>query len=95
MSHPNATLTPRTRLRVARMIVEDGCTASHTAKMFMVAPKTATKWARRYREEGVAGMRDRSSRPHHSPNKTPDRLVRQVVRLRWRRRPQPNVRRRP
>ncbi|TWF92476.1 IS481 family transposase [Saccharopolyspora dendranthemae] len=86
MSHPNATLTPRTRLRLARFIVEDGCTATHVAKMFMVAPKTASKWARRYREEGVAGMRDRSSRPHHSPNKTPDQLVRRIVGWRWRHR---------
>jgi hypothetical protein len=54
--------------------------------MFMVAPKTARKWAQRYRVEGVAGMRDRSCRPHHSPNKTPDQLVRRIVGLRWRHR---------
>jgi transposase len=26
------------------------------------------KWQRRYQEEGIDGLRDRSSRPHHSPN---------------------------
>lgn len=86
VSHPNATLTPRTRLRLARLIVEEGWTCTAAAKMFMVAAKTAAKWARRYRLEGVAGMADRSSRPHHSPTRTPEHLVRAIVRLRWRKR---------
>jgi transposase InsO family protein len=54
--------------------------------MFMVSPRTARKWADRYRAEGKAGMFDRSSRPHSSPNKTPEQVKRQIVRLRWRRR---------
>ncbi|WP_205215212.1 IS481 family transposase [Amycolatopsis albispora] len=86
MSHPNATLTPRTRLRLARLIVEQGWGPAEAAKMFMVAVTTARKWAERYRTEGEAGMADRSSRPHHSPARTPEPLVRQIVRLRWRHR---------
>ncbi|MFB9685989.1 IS481 family transposase [Amycolatopsis plumensis] len=86
MSHPNATLTPRTRLRLARLIVEQGWTHAEAAKMFMVAAKTAAKWAERYRAEGVAGMRDRSSRPHLSPARTAGPVVRAIVRLRWRHR---------
>jgi transposase InsO family protein len=86
MSHANATLTPRTRLRLARLIVEGGWTCQMAAKMFMVAPRTARKWADRYRLEGVAGMADRSSRPHHSPTKTPGSTVRRIVDLRWRHR---------
>jgi transposase InsO family protein len=86
MSHANALLTPRTRLRLARLVVETGWTYSAAGKMFMVSPRTAAKWANRYRVEGPAGMLDRSSRPHRSPNKTPDQLMRQIVRLRWRRR---------
>jgi transposase InsO family protein len=86
VSHPNATLTPRTRLRLARLIVEENWTFATAAKMFMVAPKTASKWASRYRAEGVAGMTDRSCRPHHSPTRTPAPTVRQIVRVRWRHR---------
>ena len=63
MSHANATLTPRTRLRLAKLIVEGGWTYAAAAKMFMVAPRTARKWAERYRAQGPAGMTDRSSRP--------------------------------
>ncbi|TQJ18716.1 IS481 family transposase [Kribbella jejuensis] len=84
MSHVNATLTPRTRLRLARLVVEQGWTCAAAAKRFMVSPRTARKWAERYRLEGSAGMADRSSRPHHSPAKTSPALVRQIVRLRWR-----------
>ena len=86
MSHANATLTPITRLRLARLVVDRGWTCAAAAKMFMVAPRTARKWADRYRSEGPAGMADRSSRPHHSPAKTSPAVVRQIVRLRWRHR---------
>ena len=86
MSHANAALTPRARLRLAKLIVDDRWTPSTAAKMFMVSPRTARKWAERYRAEGRAGMLDRSSRPYSSPNKTPEQVKRRIVGLRWRRR---------
>ena len=56
------------------------------AKMFMVCPATAAKWADRYRAEGPG----RDGRPQlaaaRSPTKTPPPVVRQIVRLRWRHR---------
>ena len=52
MSHANATLTPVTRLRLARLVVDDGYTRAAAAKMFMVSPRTAAKWVQRYRAEG-------------------------------------------
>ena len=48
--------------------------------------RTAKKWADRYREEGPAGMVDRSCAPHHQPNRTQARLVRKIVHLRWKQR---------
>jgi transposase InsO family protein len=86
VSHANATLTPITRLRLARLVVDRGWTYASAAKMFMVNPRTAKKWADRYRAEGAAGMTDRSSRPHTSPSKTSPEMVRRIVRLRWRHR---------
>jgi len=86
VSHANAALTPRARLRLARLVVEQGWTYAAAAKMFMVCAKTAKKWADRYRTQGVAGMADRSSRPHVSPTKTPTAMVRRIVALRWRKR---------
>jgi transposase InsO family protein len=86
VSHANAALTPRARLRLAQLVVDRGWTRAAAAKMFMVSPRTAAKWADRYRIEGPAGMVDRSSRPRSSPAKTPPRTVRAIVRLRWRHR---------
>ncbi|WP_082087415.1 IS481 family transposase, partial [Microbacterium sp. SA39] len=86
MSHANAALTPRARLRLARLVVEDRWPATVAAKMFMVSPITARKWAHRYRAEGPAGMVDRSSRPRSMPTKTSPEVVKQIVRVRWRRR---------
>jgi len=86
VSHANAALTPRARLRLARLIVEDGWTPSEAAKLFMVSTVTARKWSARFRVEGPAGMADRSSRPHRIPNRTPEPVKRQIVRLRWRQR---------
>lgn len=82
MSHANVALTPRARLRLAQLVVESGWTYAAAAKMFMVAPRTAKKWADRFRAEGALGMADRSSRPHTSPAKTNPEVVRQIVRLR-------------
>jgi transposase InsO family protein len=86
VSHANAALTPRARLRLAQLIVNEGWTYAAAAKMFMVAARTAKKWADRFRAEGVAGMVDRSSRPHRSPTKTSPQTVRRIVKLRWRKR---------
>lgn len=42
--------------------------------------------ADRFAQQGVAGMHDWSSRPGHSPNKTPEAIKRRIVALRWRKR---------
>ncbi|WP_460843887.1 helix-turn-helix domain-containing protein, partial [Nocardioides marmoraquaticus] len=85
-THPNAALTPRARLALARKVVEDGYPVGYVAKMFMVSAPTARKWVHRYLAEGPAGMVDRSSRPHRSPTRTSPEVVRRIVRLRWRQR---------
>ncbi|RQN01637.1 IS481 family transposase, partial [Aeromicrobium camelliae] len=86
MVHANAALTPRARLRLARLIIEDGWKPSEAARMFMVSTVTARKWAARFRAEGPAGMVDRSSRPRSCPHRTPEHVKRQIVTLRWRHR---------
>jgi transposase len=65
--HQNARLTVHSRERLARRVVEQGCKEIVVAAEFQVCEKTAAKWARHYREQGAAGLRDRSSRPHRSP----------------------------
>ena len=86
MSHANAALTPRHRLRLARLIVEEDWPTSRAAEFFNVSWRTAEKWATRYREEGLAGLRDRSSARHTQHAKTPQPVVRKIVHLRWKQR---------
>ncbi len=85
-SHANAALTPRHRLRLARLIVEDGWSRSRAAEFFNVSWRTADKWATRYTDEGPAGMNDRSSARHAQHAKTPAPVVRKIVHLRWKQR---------
>lgn len=47
-----------------------------------VSRKTFYKWVNRYREEGFAGLEDRSRRPLTSPNQTPADVEDAIVRLR-------------
>ncbi len=86
MLHANAALTPRQRLLLARLIVEEKWTAARAAERFGVASTTARRWAARYRAEGKAGMQDRSSRPHASPAKTDPATTKRIVSLRLRKR---------
>jgi transposase InsO family protein len=86
MVHANAPLSERGRLRLARLIVEQGWPVARAAERFQVAWPTANRWAQRYRRQGPAGMVDRSSRPHHSPRATPTPIVRRIVHLRWKQR---------
>jgi len=52
------------------------------AAAFHVSAKTARKWVRRYQASGRDGLRDRSSRPQHSPRRTSSEVVEQVLNLR-------------
>ena len=84
--HPNARLTPRHRLNMVACVLENGWSVEATADRFQIDAKTVRKWCARFRAEGAAGLQDRSSRPHRSPNRTPRRIRRDIVRLRKKRR---------
>lgn len=83
--HKNARLTRYGRERIVRQ-VESGQTAKSVAETVGVCPRTVRKWVERYRCEGPAGLRDRSSRPHRLRNPTPRAVVTQVEALRRARR---------
>ncbi len=56
---------------MVRCVVEGGLSKAAAAYQFNVTPKTVAKWVKRFRTEGVDGLRDRSSRPHSLPSQTP------------------------
>ncbi len=79
--HKNARLTPRGRERIVRQ-VESGQTPEAVAEAAGVSPRTVRKWVDRYRREGLAGLQDRSSRPHRLRLPTPAAAVVEIERLR-------------
>ena len=80
--HANAPLGPKGRAVMARRVVEDGLTLAEAAEAAGVSVRTAGKWARRYRAEGLAGMVDRSSAPITAHNATPADRVEAIAALR-------------
>jgi leucine-zipper of insertion element IS481 len=69
VAHANAALTPRARLRLARLIVEQVWPVARAAERFQVAWTTGHRWSTRYRLEGEAGMgRSVQSTTSHSAN---------------------------
>jgi transposase InsO family protein len=84
VSHANAALTPRARLRVAQLVVDHGESIPEVAARFQCSYTTVKRWASRY----AAGesMQDRSSRPHTMPAKTCPAVTKRIVSLRLRKR---------
>lgn len=79
-SHKNASLTPRGREYLVRNIVSQG--TRKAADAAGVSTRTAVRWKRRHQIEGVAGLRDRSSRPHRSPTRIGADKAERIVGLR-------------
>ena len=79
--HKNARLTPRGRERIVRQVTS-GQTPEAVAEVAGVCPRTVRKWVDRYRREGLAGLQDRSSRPHRLRQPTPHVVVGEIERLR-------------
>ncbi|MFC4931614.1 leucine zipper domain-containing protein, partial [Massilia sp. GCM10023247] len=50
-------------------------------RAFGVSPKTGYMWIARYRQEGPAGLGDRSCQPLNSPNRSNVELEAQVLAL--------------
>ena len=69
-THKNARLTPKGREAMVRAVVDRGLSKTQVARQFNASAKTVAKWAGRFRQHGVAGLADRSSRPLSSPART-------------------------
>ena len=84
MPHRRAKLTPFGRLVIVQRVEEMGWTVVAAAEAAGVSRATAHKWVRRYRQEGAAGLEDRSSAPRRCPHALPDRTVHRVLKARRR-----------
>jgi transposase InsO family protein len=82
VSHRNARLNVRGRQLLVERVCEQGWAVAHAAKAQGVSRQCAHRWVKRFREEGEAGLVDRSSRPHLCPTQTPVEVEEKVVAMR-------------
>lgn len=83
--HSNAPLTLEGRRRLVARI-ESGWSITATAESMCISRQCASKWWNRFKNDGAAGLADRSSRPHRCPHQTSRRVERKIIRLRLKRR---------
>jgi len=81
VSHANACLTPRGRAVLVQRIVS-GWPVSRAARAAGISRQTGSKWWKRYRREGPAGLVDRSSRVRRQARAHNAALVEQLCQLR-------------
>lgn len=70
MGHRNARLTYLGRCLLVQRVREQHMPVSHVAAAMGVSRQCAHRWVARFDAEGLAGLQDRSSRPHSMPTKT-------------------------
>jgi putative transposase len=63
------------RLRFVAEFLDGVATMTELAEGYGISRETGYTWVRRYEAEGPAGLHDRSRRPHHVANATPDAVV--------------------
>lgn len=80
-AHQNARTTPHSRQLIVDRLSE-GWSVGAVAAALGIAAKTVRKWRDRFAAEGVAGLRDRSSRPHTSPTRLDALAEAEIARLR-------------
>jgi transposase InsO family protein len=80
--HGSARLSVHSRLTIALRVIEQGWSVTAAARAANVSRQTASKWVGRFREEGEAGLRDRSTRPLRIHRRIAADLIRAIERLR-------------
>lgn len=81
MSHANAKLNEYGRLLLVSRL-EEGWTQAQVAEAQGISRSTVAKWWKRYREEGVEGLRERSSRARCLPHALGETVVEAICALR-------------
>lgn len=79
--HKNARLTPLGRERMVTLVLS-GQTPKAVGEAVGVCPRTVRKWVERFEAKGLAGLQDRSSRPQHLRQPTPQATVDRIETLR-------------
>jgi transposase len=82
VSDPLSDRSVRRKLAVLRHVEEVTGNVAMTARYFGISRQVYYTWLRRYRAEGLEGLRDRSHRPKTCPHATDAEVVDKIVHLR-------------
>jgi transposase InsO family protein len=80
--HRSARTTFASRVLLVERVRKHGWSIEEAAEAFGISDTTVRKWLARYDELGVAGLRDRTSKPHRQPLKTTPSWEKQILELR-------------
>lgn len=80
--HANARTCPNSRRLLIGRIEEEGWSLMAAAEAAGISERTAAKWLGRWRSEGEAGLRDRSSAPRRRPTQLPADRIKAIEALR-------------
>ena len=83
--HPNAKTTPYARQLLVERVRRLGWSMDDAAQAAGISRRTGYRWLARERDEGSAGLRDRSSRARRIPHRTSRLRTDRIERLRRRR----------
>jgi len=80
--HKNARSCPASRAVLVERVMALGWTVARAAEAQGLSERAAYRWLARYRDEGPAGLVDRSSRPKRVARCTPPEVVKRSIELR-------------
>jgi transposase len=80
--HGNARTCPKSRRLLVERVESNAWSVTTAAEAAGVSERTAYRWLRRWREEGAAGLLDRSSAPESIPHRTAAERVEAIEKLR-------------
>ncbi len=70
------------RQEFVELAVRERANVRALCREFGITARTAYKWLRRYREQGLSGLYERSRRPNHSPQQSPPVVEGAVLQVR-------------
>ena len=82
MAHRNAKLTLPGKLVLVDRVLREGMSVAQASYMLGVSRATGFKWMRRFKECGIAGLEEKSSKPDSSPRAFSQSLRTQICELR-------------
>ena len=80
--HANARLTFHGRVLLVTRVRVHLRPIAHVAREVGVSRQCASRWVKRFDQQGWAGLLERSSRPRHQPRRTPDEVEARVLKAR-------------